>query len=200
VEIREPEPPNLLFYRIEGKGSPSETVMWDGRSNRGELVQAATDYPVKYSATDILGNASTIDATIGIDVLVIRDGDRLRIQVPSIVFRENAADFNGIPEDRADNNTRVLRRIAEILNRFRDYKVQVEGHANPVARTAQEERTELQPLSEARAQAVLNKLVEYGVARNRLSAIGMGGTRTVVQYSDRDNWWKNRRVEFILIK
>jgi flagellar hook assembly protein FlgD len=200
VEIREPVPPNLLFYRFEGKGSPSETVMWDGRSNKGELVLAATDYPVKYSATDILGNTSTIDSQIGVDVLVIRDGNRLRIQVPSIVFRENAADFNGIPADRAENNVRVLRRVAEILNRFRDYKVQVEGHANPVAQTAQEERTELQPLSEARAQAVLNMLVEYGVARNRLSSVGMGGTQPVVQHNDRDNWWKNRRVEFILIK
>jgi len=200
VEIREPVPPNLLFYRFEGRGSPSETVMWDGRSSKGELVQAATDYPVKYTATDILGNTSTIDAIIGVDVLVIRDGDILRIQVPSIVFRENAADFNGIPTDRLDNNIRVLRRIAEILNRFRDYKVKVEGHANPVARTADEERKELQPLSEARAQAVLDRLVEYGVARNRLSSVGMGGTRTVVPYNDRDNWWKNRRVEFILIK
>jgi len=200
VEIREPVPPNLLFYRFEGKGSPSETVIWDGRSNKGELVQAATDYPVKYTATDILGNTSTMDAMIGIDVLVIRDGDRLKIQVPSIVFRENAADFNGIPPDRAENNIRVLRRVAEILNRFRDYKVQVEGHANPVAQTQQEERNELQPLSEARAQTVLNILVDYGVTRNRLSSVGMGGTRPVVQHNDRDNWWKNRRVEFILIK
>ena len=200
MEIREPVPPNLLFYRREGKGSPSATIMWDGRSSKGELVQAATDYPVKYSATDILGNTSTIDSQIGVDVLVIRDGDRLRIQVPSIVFRENASDFNGIPVDRADNNIRVLRRIAEILNKFRDYKVQVEGHANPVSRTEQEERNELRPLSEARAQAVVNILIEFGVARNRLSAIGMGGTRPVVKYDDRDNWWKNRRVEFILIK
>jgi outer membrane protein OmpA-like peptidoglycan-associated protein len=99
-----------------------------------------------------------------------------------------------------DNNIRVLRRIADILNRFRDYKVQVEGHANPVARTAQEERNELQPLSEARARMVMNVLIEYGVARNRLSAIGMGGTQTVIPFNDRDNWWKNRRVEFILIK
>jgi flagellar motor protein MotB len=190
----------LLFYRIEGKGSPTETVIWDGRSNKGELVQAATDYPVRFSATDILGNASTIESVVGIDVLVIRDGDRLKIQVPSIVFRETAADFNGIPADRVDNNIRVLRRIAEILNKFRDYKVQVEGHANPVARTTAEERNELQPLSEKRAQTVMNILVEYGVARNRLSSVGMGGTQPVVQYGDRDNWWKNRRVEFILIK
>jgi flagellar hook assembly protein FlgD len=200
LEIREPVVPNLLFYRIEGKGSPSETVIWDGRSNKGELVQAATDYPVRFSATDILGNASTIESVVGIDVLVIRDGDRLKIQVPSIVFRENEADFNGIPADRTDNNIRVLRRIAAILNKFRDYKVQVEGHANPVARTTAEERNELQPLSEKRAQMVMNMLVEFGVARNRLSFVGMGGTQPVVPYNDRDNWWKNRRVEFILIK
>jgi flagellar motor protein MotB len=200
MEIREPVPPNLLFYRVEGKGSPSETIIWDGRSNKGELVQAATDYPVKYSATDNLGNSSTIDAVIGIDVLVIRDGDRLKIQVPSIVFRENAADFNGIPADRAENNIRVLRRIADILNKFRDYKIQVEGHANPVARTVQEERNELQPLSEARAKMVMNMLIEFGVSRSRLSSVGMGGTQPVVKYEDRDNWWKNRRVEFILIK
>jgi outer membrane protein OmpA-like peptidoglycan-associated protein len=200
LEIREPVAPNLLFYRVEGKGSPSGTIRWDGRSNKGELVQAATDYPVKYTAVDTLGNSSTIDSQIMVDVLVIRDGDRLKIQVPSIVFRENAADFNNIPADRADNNIRVLRRIADILNKFRDYKVQVEGHANPVLQTQQEERGELQPLSEARARMVMNTLVDFGVARSRLSFVGMGGTKPVVKHDDRDNWWKNRRVEFVLIK
>jgi outer membrane protein OmpA-like peptidoglycan-associated protein len=200
LEIREPQPPYLLFYRLEGRGSPAERTIWDGRSNRGELVQAATDYPVSFTAVDALGNSSTINAAIGVDVLVIRDGDRLRIQVPSIIFRENASDFNSLAGATVDNNLRVLRRIAEILNKFRDYKVQVEGHANPVLRTQAEESGELQPLSEARARAVVNMLAEFGVVRNRLSAIGMGGTRPVVKYEDHDNWWKNRRVEFILIK
>jgi outer membrane protein OmpA-like peptidoglycan-associated protein len=200
LEIREPQPPYLLFYRLEGRGSPAERTVWDGRSNKGELVQAATDYPVTFKAVDSLGNASTLESVIGIDVLVIRDGDRLKIQVPSIIFRENAADFNSLPSATVDNNMRVLRRIAEILNKFRDYRVQVEGHANPVLRTQVEETNELQPLSEARARAVVNMLVEFGVARGRLSSIGMGGSRPVVRYEDHDNWWKNRRVEFILIK
>jgi flagellar hook assembly protein FlgD/flagellar motor protein MotB len=205
LEIREPQPPYLLFYRLEGRGSPAGRTVWDGRSNgsRGsgsELVQAATDYPVTFTAADALGNRSTIEGIIGVDVLVIRDGDRLRIQVPSIIFRENAADFNSLPGATVDNNLRVLRRIAEILNKFRDYRVQVEGHANPVARTQAEEVNELQPLSESRARAVVNMLAEFGVARNRLSAVGMGGTKPVVRFEDRDNWWKNRRVEFILIK
>ncbi|QQO08926.1 FlgD immunoglobulin-like domain containing protein [Breznakiella homolactica] len=199
-EIREPVAPYNLFYSIEGRGTPSDRIVWDGRSNKGELVQAATDYPVRFTAADTLGNTTSIDGMIGVDVLVIRDGDVLRIQVPSIIFRENAADFESLAEDTVANNLRVLRRVAEILNKFKDYRVKVEGHANPVTRTAAEERNELQPLSEARAKAVVDRLVGFGVDRNRLTYVGMGGTRPVVKYEDHDNWWKNRRVEFILIK
>jgi len=200
LEIREPQPPYPVFYRVEGRGSPAEQLIWDGRSNKGELAQSATDYPLFYTATDILGNSSAMESKIGVDVLVIRDGDRLRIQVPSIIFRQDAPDFNRLASATVENNERVLRRIAAILNKFRDYRVQVEGHANPVLRTEEEERVELQPLSEARARAVVNMLVEFGVARSRLSYVGMGGTRPIVRFEDRDNWWKNRRVEFILIK
>jgi flagellar hook assembly protein FlgD len=199
-EIRETEGTRQIFYRIEGRGSPSERIVWDGRSNRGELVQAATDYSYTFRAADTLGNAGAINGVISIDVLVIREGDMLKIQVPSITFRANAADFNGLPQDRIDTNTRVLRRIAEILNKFRDYKITVEGHANPVLGTAAEETNELQPLSMARAQAVIDQLVGYGVSRSRLSAVGRGGAKTVANPRDQDNSWKNRRVEFILIK
>jgi outer membrane protein OmpA-like peptidoglycan-associated protein len=197
------------FYRIEGRGPPSERLIWDGRSSWGELVQAATDYPFTFKAEDVLGNASSMEGKIGVDVLVIRDGDRLKIQVPSIVFRANAADFNGLAQDIGDNNNRILRRIAEILNKFRDYKITVEGHANPTTPpNTQARRNEengsageigLQPLSENRAKATVDFLVGFGVNRSRLSSIGMGGTKPVIRFEDRDNWWKNRRVEFILI-
>jgi outer membrane protein OmpA-like peptidoglycan-associated protein/flagellar hook assembly protein FlgD len=200
LEIREPEPPYLLFYQREGRGTPAERTIWDGRSYKSELVQSATDYPFTFTAEDSLGNASTLEGRIGVDVLVIRDGDALRIQVPSIVFRANAADFNGLPAETVANNYRILARIAQILNKFRDYRVLVEGHANPVTLTAKEETEELQPLSESRARATVDFLIGNGVSRSRLSATGVGGKRPVVKYEDRDNWWKNRRVEFILIK
>jgi len=203
LEIREPEPPYLLFRRFEGRGSPAARIVWDGKSDKGELVQSATDYPYTYKAQDTLGNASQIEGKIGVDVLVIRDGDRLKIQIPSIVFRPNFADFEGLPKEVVDNNTRILRRIAQILNKFRDYKVQVEGHANPTqapGAARDREEAELKRLSEARARAVVDLLSRYGVSRSRLFHIGVGGSNPVVKFEDRDNWWKNRRVEFILIK
>jgi outer membrane protein OmpA-like peptidoglycan-associated protein len=41
-------------------------------------------------------------------------------------------------------------------------------------------------------------LVGLGVERARLSSVGIGGDRPIVPFEDRDNWWKNRRVDFIL--
>jgi flagellar motor protein MotB len=200
-QIREPQPPYQVFYEIQGKGSPPERITWNGKSNKGELVQAATDYPFTFTAEDSRGKEGSLNGTIGVDVLIIREDDGLRIQVPSIIFRAGYADFLELSPDIMANNVRVLRRIAEILNKFRDYKVRVEGHANRTQVDAtEEERQELQPLSESRARAVVNQLVEFGVSRNRLTAIGMGSTKPVVQFEDRNNWWKNRRVEFILIK
>jgi hypothetical protein len=200
LEIRETEGLRQVFWRIEGRGSPAERIIWDGRSNWGELVQGAMDYDYTFRATDVLGNTSVMTGRLTTDVLVIRDGDMLRIQVPSITFRANFADFIGIPQDRMDTNDWVLRRIAEILNRFRDYRITVEGHANPVAGTVAEEVNELQPLSLARANFVIDRLVANGVARVRLSPIGRGGTMTVADPQDQANNWKNRRVEFLLIK
>ena len=66
--------------------------------------------------------------------------------------------------------------------------------------TEREEKEDLIPLSAARADAVRRFLIEKGVARGRLSSVGIGGTKPIAAISDRDNWWKNRRVEFILIK
>jgi outer membrane protein OmpA-like peptidoglycan-associated protein len=192
-----------VFRKIEGKGSPASRIIWDGKSDKGELVQSAMYYPYKFTAVDVLGNSSTMDGRIGIDVLVIREGDRLKIQIPSIQFRPNFADFEGLPKDVVDNNMRIIRRIAQILNQFRDYKVQVEGHANPTSPAgAARDREEpaLQRVSELRAKAIVELLVRNGVARSRLTAIGAGSSRTIATFEDRDNWWKNRRVEFYLIK
>jgi outer membrane protein OmpA-like peptidoglycan-associated protein len=210
IRIYEPNSTDHLFYEMSGIGAPPARLSWDGRSNiTGELVQSASDYDCSFSATDNAGNVSTIHGVIQVDILVIREGDRLRVQVPSIVFGSNSGGFDGLAEDVVENNMYILTRIAAVLNKFRTYKVQVEGHTNPLAQTEREKQREQvtdQLLSTQRAQTVVNYLVDLGVDSSRLSAIGVGGARTIVPYADeqgrpnRDNWWKNRRVEFLLIK
>ncbi len=58
----------------------------------------------------------------------------------------------------------------------------------------------LMPLSKERADAIKAYLVKRGVSEGSISTEGMGGTKPVVEPKDKDNNWKNRRVEFILEK
>jgi len=166
----------------------------------GETVQSATDYPFTFTVTDKVGLTSVYRGYIPVDILVIRDGDKLKIAVPSIIFRANAADFEGLDKAIVDKNKSILKRIAVILNKFPEYQVQVEGHANTTTGTEKEETTALLPLSKQRAEAVRQFLIKEGLKSSRLSSIGMGSSKPVASLNDRDNWWKNRRVEFILIK
>ena len=212
-EIYDPQN-GSVFWNTSGTTAVTERMVWDGRGNNGELVQSAMDYPFTFSVTDELGMTSSVEGIISVDVLVIRVGDVLKMQVPAIIFRADNADFksraeapqNGLTQEQIDNNMRVLRRIADILNKFKDYSVSIEGHANNISGTEAEETSTangnipLVPLSQARAETVKTILVEFGVDASRLSTVGVGGRMPVVPRSDRDNWWKNRRVEFILEK
>ena len=197
-----------LFREWSGRGAPPNRITWDGTSSRRELVESATDYPFRFTARDALGNRTTVSGLIAVDVLVMRDGDRLKIKVPSIVFRANYADFVGLPRDVVARNERVVYRIAEILNKFPEYRIRIEGHANNIGkmlgysdtRIQAEETKELIPLSIGRAELVSSMLVRYGVDTRRLSIEGLGSSEPVVSFLDVENRWKNRRVEFILIK
>ena len=196
------------FASWGGAGAPAKTIVWDGRSSKGELVESATDYPFVFTVKDALGNSTTVEGQITVDVLVIREGDKLKIKVPSIVFRPNGADFQGLDDETIDKNRKVVARIAQILNKFRDYHIAIVGHANsiakitgmPEAKVLEEEQKELIPLSLGRAELVRQMLVEYGVDQKRLTPEGAGSSKPVVDFADAENRWKNRRVEFILIK
>ena len=189
------------FYRFEGNGTPRSTLMWDGRSTDGDTVISAEDYPYRFTATDAVGNTSEVRGEIPIDILVIRDGDLLKIQISNINFEPNSPLLEldaTSPEGR--KNSSVLNRLVEVFDKYQSYEIRVEGHAVNVTQTAQEEREELQPLSLARAQSVREALIERGMDANRISTVGRGGTDPIVPHTDLDNRWKNRRVEFILIR
>ncbi len=202
MEIRDPKGNEFISYG--GKGKPTGRIIWDGRSSKGELVQSAEDYSWTLTVTDVMGNTSVKEGTIPVDVLVIREGDNLKIMISSITFNPSQASLE-TTGDKGSKNVWILGRVAEILKKYNRYQVVVEGHANSVyynnaERARKEETEELQPLSESRAETVLNELIKLGIDKNRLSSVGRGGTAPVVPFSDTENSWKNRRVEFILVK
>ena len=207
------------FWKTEGKSQITERIIWDGLSNvqkdakgNAERVQSAMDYPYTFTVTDNLGMTSQVKGVIPVDVLVIREGNQLKMAVPSIIFESDASNFQTanakLSAEQAAKNVEILNRIAEILKKFADYKVTIQGHANRVSDNLDEETVDnmrewgraLGPLSQERADAIKEYLVKKGVSKASITTEGMGGTRPVVNPKDSDNNWKNRRVEFILVK
>ncbi len=199
------DPKGKLFKKYEGTTQPPKRIYWNGKSNDGELVQAAEDYPFEFYVEDGLGNSSALLGTIPVDVLVIREGERLKIRITNITFEPNSPSLETGDFGLMEKNSWVLERIAGIFRKYANYFIRIEGHAVSVywddpARAEEEQKNELLPLSKARAETVKQALVSLGIDQNRIQTEGIGGAQPIVGHGDMENRWKNRRVEFILLK
>jgi len=199
------DPTGKPFKLFTGKGALKSPIIWNGLSDKGELVQSASDYTLALTARDSLRNLTKSQEVVPIDILVLRDGDRLKIIISSIYFKPFTADYTSLEADQVKRNLATLDRLAVILKKYSQYKIRIEGHAVRIywydaARLKDEEEQVLLPLSKERADVIKQALVQRGIVETRITTGGFGGTRPVVPHSDLDNRWKNRRVEFILIK
>ena len=127
-----------------------------------------------------------------LSAVVTKDGDKIKIDVPAIIFDANQATFDAQPINIKRQNKKVLDNVAKILVEYKDYKVTVEAYANAVLGT-EEEKPVLLKLSQSRADAVKAQLIQRGIAATRLNAVGKGA-------KDTGDAVANRRAEFILEK
>ena len=85
-----------------------------------------------------------------------------------------------------------INRIAQLMTENSDLKFEVQGHTDNTGNAALNQK-----LSEQRAQAIVAKLTEMGIAPNRLTAVGKGQTSPIADNSTDEGRAKNRRVEFV---
>jgi outer membrane protein OmpA-like peptidoglycan-associated protein len=102
-------------------------------------------------------------------------------------FEFDKADLR--PEDRE-----LLSRIAGILMTSHDYTISVNGHTDDVGSDSYNQK-----LSERRAQAVRDYLVECGLPEDILSVEGHGKKLPLVRGTSEEARAKNRRVELGLV-
>lgn len=76
--------------------------------------------------------------------------------------------------------------------------IRVEGHtdATPISNAKYSSNWEL---STARASAVLQKLVEFGITPERLSAAGYGGFQPIADNATAEGRTQNRRVDIVIL-
>ena len=89
----------------------------------------------------------------------------------------------------------ILKNISDILKEYSTAKFNIDGHTDSVGRESTNQK-----LSEGRAQAVVDWLVENGISRSRLTARGFGESQPIMDNKTREGRSRNRRVEINLIK
>ena len=105
------------------------------------------------------------------------------IKLPPIYFVRSKATIR-------NESTPALRELVRILNERPDLHIRIEGHTDDQGRAR-----DLQRLSEERAAAILQYLLEADIDQTRLEAKGYGGTRPKVPNTDEASRSQNRRVE-----
>jgi outer membrane protein OmpA-like peptidoglycan-associated protein len=87
-----------------------------------------------------------------------------------------------------------INRIVQLMTENPELKFSVEGHTDSTGNAASN-----QTLSDARSAAVVAKLVELGIAADRLTSAGKGQNSPIADNSTDEGRAKNRRVEFVKI-
>jgi outer membrane protein OmpA-like peptidoglycan-associated protein len=115
-----------------------------------------------------------------------------------ILFGPDIGSYNiGIDRDAQQLNELVLNQIAKDLNENPDFRIRLEGHANPYT-INHSEAEDLMALSAMRSNTVAQQLKQRGVSDDQIVIITYGGTRTATSEWDIRN--RNRRVELIVIQ
>lgn len=122
-------------------------------------------------------------------------------EVEVVVVRERTIEVNqNIFFDTNEATIKAESRwlVAEIAGVLQDNpqltRVRVEGHTDSRASEAYNLR-----LSERRAAAVVEELISFGVAPQRLESLGLGQSRPIASNETIEGMARNRRVEFHIV-
>jgi len=107
---------------------------------------------------------------------------------------EGGINFARASADLVGSSTGTLQKLAKIANGCPATRIEISGHTDSEGIP---ERNN--PLSERRAKAVLDFLIQSGVEAGRLTSAGYGAERPIDSNDTAEGRAKNRRIEFAVI-
>ena len=208
-EIKIYDQQDHLIRTFSGEGKIPSFINWDGKTDDGETLFSKNLYTARFvvipderdierTTVNQLNAEDTIET--GILFQEIIPEKQWKIIVNTIYFDPDKATFNKISAEQRKANNDTLDSIAFQLSMRDNVTVVVQGYANNVSNTEWENRNELIPLSRLRAKTIMELLIKRGIEPSILDSEGLGGSNPIAAWEDRQNWWKNRRVEFIVTK
>jgi hypothetical protein len=192
-----------VFYSYSDRGEAPASIEWDGRSADGELVEMAREYSVEYEVSDVAGNTATGNRPLTVGILTEERFGLPRIAVQDIVFEGFTARYTGWDDRISAQNRASLDTIARAMEMFPAVFIEIHGHAVSLLYenddlAEQEQQQTLVPLSRERARVIRQALVDRGVDPERIEIVAWGADRPIIPFSDENDRFENRRVEFYL--
>lgn len=162
-----------------------------------EAARLAAEKPVTSQSTDEEESQPVIE----------EDEDETEEYAPTSVrlglknilfFSKNGAVFSGLSRRQIAQNERTIDEAVALIKEHPGCHVLIEGYANNISGTEKENRTACMPLSLWRAEYIKKELIKRGIKAEQIETVGRGGANPLAGRKDRNNWWKNRRVEFVI--
>ncbi len=185
-----------VVLRLVGRLADGEATITDTAILvRGDAAHRAAVESINRNLTTALPQGFTGSAEIDIaspgepvDLFACQDLFNSVMEEEVILFNVGAATIS-------QDSMRVLDAIVSVALRCPDGKIAVLGHTDSDGDAEQNRE-----LSEARANAVRNTLVDAGINGGRLTAIGYGETRPIAGNDTSEGKAANRRIEFRVVR
>ena len=184
-----PEPDNDLDGLLDGVDKcPNEPEDFDGYQDEDGCPDPDNDKDTVPDVKDQCPNeiGSTTDEPLGCPVnrlVVVTDCEVKITQQIHFEFNKDKIRPESYP---------VLDAVVDVLNKNPDIKLEIQGHTDNKGAAAYNK-----DLSNRRAKSVMKYLIAHGVTVGRLTALGYGMERPLVDNGSDANRALNRRVQFV---
>ena len=139
-----------------------------------------------------LKNVNTIKAPFSLEIPLQPIGDEAVIG-QEVVLRNVLFESNS--DELLESSTEELNRLVDLLEQNKNLNIRINGHTDNIG-----EEVANQILSENRAEAVTNFLIEAGIAVERLSSKGFGEIQPISDNETEEGRSQNRRTSFEVVE
>lgn len=130
--------------------------------------------------------SSMVIRNVSMEVQPLKEG--MAYTINNILFATNSYELN-------EASKSILKQFAKFLNENKGIEILIQGHTDDVGDAEKNKN-----LSQERANAVKNFLIESGINGERLESKGYGSTLPKVPNSSEENKAINRRTDFLIKK
>ena len=192
IVVRDAESDEPILANLTVEGSKELNALYKGSDfffnvTRSGKVMIRCDAEGYFFVDKVEDIDATTNQEITIKMERISKGKSMQIE--EIEFKPGTSEFMPGSESK-------LRRLKDFMALNADINIEIQGHVHS---SGGDNGLAAQKLSEARAKRVMMYLVEHGIDRNRMTAVGYGSSKPI--YPDPKFAYEeqaNRRVEILV--